>query len=107
MNYHQLKRAIKKYYKSLPRNKRHRIFERPGICILSLNHIFKIFHCLECDEYIIQELLDGRWRVNYSEPGRDFESTLFLGDNESEACEEFLRLIKKGNDIPDYTGFTI
>lgn len=59
MNYHQLKRAIKKHYKSLPRNKRHRIFEGPGICILSLNHIFKIFHCLECDDCTLKNYTMG------------------------------------------------
>lgn len=98
MNYCQLKKAVKAYNKSLPSNirvARRAILERSSICILSLNHIFKIFHCFQVGDLIIQELYDGRWRVYASEPGRADEYTLYLGDNESEACEEFLRQIKK------------
>lgn len=95
MYYRQLKNAVKVYYNSLPHNRRYHILNRSGICILSLNHLFKIFHCLECGGFIIQELLDGRWRIIYSEPGRGGEEILFISDDESEACEEFFRLIKK------------
>ncbi len=98
MNYRQLKKAVKDYNKSLSRDRRiyrRLLIDRSGICILSLNHIFKIYHCFQCAGYIIQELYDGRWRVYYSELGRDYEVTLYLGDNESEACEEFFRRIKK------------
>lgn len=95
MNYRQLKKAVKDYFKSLHLNKRGAIIERGGICILSLNYFFKIFHCLDCDGFIIQELYDGSWRIYYSEPGREYETTLFLSNNESEACEEFLRIIKE------------
>ena len=45
MNYRQLKKAVKDYYKSLHLNKRGAIIERGGICILSLNYFFKILHC--------------------------------------------------------------
>ncbi|GEM_PF-3515383 len=95
MNYRQLKKAVKDYYKTLPRNRRGFILDRSGICILSLNYFFKIFHCLDCGDLIIQELYDGRWRIYYSEPGRELEETLFVSYDESEACEEFLRMIKK------------
>ena len=57
---------------------------------------FKIFHCLEYGSFIIQEMYDGRWEIHYCEPGR-YEETLFLSNDESEACEEYLRLIKKDN----------
>lgn len=97
MNYRQLKKAVKDYIKSLPRNRRSHVIERSGICILSYNYIFKILHCLQCGGFIIQELLDENWRIYYSELGRECEETLFMGDNESEACEEFFRLIKKYN----------
>ena len=50
---------------------------------------------MDCDGLIIQELYDGSWRIHYSEPGREYEKTLFLSNNESEACEEFLRMIKE------------
>lgn len=95
MNYRQLKKAVKDHYKSLPRNRRGHILDRSSVCFLSLNCLFKVFHCLDCGGLIIQELLDRRWRIFYSEPGRGGEETLFLSDEESEACEEFLRLIKK------------
>ncbi len=95
MNFRQLKKAVKDYNKTLPRNRRGYIFDRSGICILSLNYFFKIFHCLDCTGLIIQELYDGRWRVYYCEPGRGNEDTYFVSDDESEACEEYLRLIKK------------
>ena len=95
MNYRQLKKAIKDHFKSLPHNRRGAILDRSSVCILSLNYFFKIYHCLDCGGLIIQELLDGRWRIYYSEPGRGGEETLFLSDGESEACKEFLRLIKE------------
>ena len=95
MNYRQLKKTVKDYYKSLPRNRRGRILVRSGICILSRNYFFNIFHCLDWGGLIIQELYDERWRIFYSEPGRGGEETLFLSDEESAACEEYLRLIKK------------
>lgn len=96
MNYRQLKKVLKEYNKTLPRNRRVPIFVRSGICILSFGYFFKIFHCLDYGGFIIQGMHDGRWEIHYCEPGR-YEETLFLSNDESEACEEYLRLIKKDN----------
>jgi hypothetical protein len=96
MNYRQLKKVLKEYNKTLPRNRRAPIFVRSGICILGFGYFFKIFHCLDYGGLIIQEMYDGRWEIHYCEPGR-YEETLFLSNDESEACEEYLRLIKKDN----------